>query len=64
MLRRKVPLVTRDTWYLHHGDAVEAVFGILFGAGLAISAYLAWKNRSVPSRGAVSEPSRSQAKPA
>ena len=64
VLRRKVPLVTRDTWYLHHGDAVEAVFGILFGAGLAISAYLAWKNRSVPSRGAVSEPSRSQAKPA
>lgn len=48
VLRRKVSLATRDTGYLDHGDAIEMALGLLFGVGLAVSGYLAWKSRSAP----------------
>jgi len=43
VLRHKVPIITRDTWYLRHGDAVETglAWFFLFGfTGCAVTAWL------------------------
>ncbi len=42
VLRRKVPLISRDTWYLRHGDAVEAVLLWSFVPGLLVCFLFAW----------------------
>lgn len=45
VLRRKLPLATRDTGYLKHGDSIEMALAILFGLGLAACLFLAMKGR-------------------
>jgi apolipoprotein N-acyltransferase len=35
LLRRQIPLASRETWYLKHGDAVENFLGWFFPLGLA-----------------------------
>jgi apolipoprotein N-acyltransferase len=45
VLRRRLPLTSRDTWYYRHGDAVEAALGWGFGLGLAVCLGAAWKRR-------------------
>lgn len=40
VLRHKVPLNSRDTWYLRNGDWVEALLGGLFLLGLPIALWL------------------------
>ena len=51
VLRRKVPIITRDTWYLHHGDAVETGLAWIFLFGFTASSVTAWrKMRSAKNR--------------
>ena len=42
-LRRKMPLTTKDTWYLEHGDQVEALLEWFFVLGLLGCFGLAWR---------------------
>ncbi|MDQ3001543.1 MAG: apolipoprotein N-acyltransferase [Fibrobacterota bacterium] len=44
VLRRKVPLISSDTWYLRHGDAVEGFLAWLFLPGFLACGYLAWRD--------------------
>ncbi|HKP97013.1 MAG TPA: apolipoprotein N-acyltransferase [Fibrobacteria bacterium] len=44
VLRRKVPLISRDTWYLRHGDAVEAFLAWAFVPGFLGCWFLAWRD--------------------
>jgi apolipoprotein N-acyltransferase len=45
VLRRKLPLITRDTWYLKHGDTVESWLAWLFPIGLLWCVWAGWKKR-------------------
>ena len=45
VLRRKLPLTSRDTWYFRHGDAVEKLLGWGFALGLAVCVGVAWRGR-------------------
>ncbi len=42
-LRRKLPLIDRETWYLRHGDMVEAFLEWFFVLGFAACWPLAWR---------------------
>ncbi|MDB5050756.1 MAG: apolipoprotein N-acyltransferase [Fibrobacteres bacterium] len=51
VLRRKVPLISRDTWYLRHGDAVEGFLAWFFVPGFLGCWYMAWRdNRETKKR--------------
>jgi apolipoprotein N-acyltransferase len=43
VLRRKVPLLSRETWYLRHGDAVEGFLAWFFVPGFLVCWGLAWR---------------------
>ncbi|MEO6094295.1 MAG: apolipoprotein N-acyltransferase [Fibrobacteria bacterium] len=45
VLRRKVPMISRETWYLRHGDAVEGFLKWSFLPGFLICGFLAWRDR-------------------
>lgn len=45
VLRRKVPLISRETWYLRHGDAVEGFLAWFFLPGFAGCGFLAWRDK-------------------
>ncbi len=45
VLRRKVPLLCRDTWYLRHGDAVENVLAWGFLPGFLACGFLAGREK-------------------
>lgn len=44
VLRRKVPMVSRETWYLRHGDAVEGFLAWFFLPGFLGCWFLAWRD--------------------
>jgi apolipoprotein N-acyltransferase len=48
VLRRKVPIISRETWYLRHGDAVEGFLKWSFLPGLLLCGLLAWRARGRP----------------
>jgi apolipoprotein N-acyltransferase len=43
VLRRKVPLISRETWYLRHGDVVEGFLAWFFAPGFLVCWFLAWR---------------------
>jgi apolipoprotein N-acyltransferase len=45
VLRRRVPLWCRDTWYLRHGDAVESTLAWAFLPGFLACWFLAWRGK-------------------
>ena len=45
LLRRKVPILSRDTWYLRHGDSVENVLAWGFLPGFLACGFLAWRDK-------------------
>ena len=43
VLRRRVPIISRSTWYLRHGDTVESALFWTFIFGMASSIFVAWR---------------------
>ncbi len=43
VLRKRIPIISRSTWYLRHGDAVEGILFWMFLAGLAGAITIAWR---------------------
>jgi apolipoprotein N-acyltransferase len=57
VLRRQLPIVSRDTWYLRHGDAVEGFLAWFFIPGFLACWFLAWRdNRRAAKRIMANEP--------
>jgi apolipoprotein N-acyltransferase len=50
VLRRKLPLTSRETWYLRHGDQVEGFLSWFFVLGFVGCFWLAWRMNRGTSR--------------
>jgi len=50
VLRQKIPILFRDTWYLKHGDQVEDFLFWVFILGLSASIAIAFSERKIKSK--------------